>query len=214
MPSLEASLRNLKKARAAWRHAPRPWRSARESRVIKRLVWQWFMSSEPEKWSGRAVARWLDVSHTYVQKLVKGFEADPSEMQRDTRHHVPATFEHLRHAQEETRKQKERGWLRPMPRSRVAEFKIGDEVVRAVIPTKAEEERRQATKTTTNLLVPEYLAPHNLPLWAKGMPYYSPENPCDPLIAVKHEMEEQRGARSFRLRPRRRWRPGRSSLRP
>jgi hypothetical protein len=104
-----------------------------------------------------------------------------------------------------------RGWVREPCRWRIAEFKVGDEVVRDVVPTKAEE-RRLGVKTKTNLLVPEYVAPHELPLWAKGMPYYSTESLCDPRIAVKHEMEEQRGARPFRLRPRRRWRPGRSSF--
>src|SRR5215471_15528949 len=112
MPSLEASLQNFAKARAKW-HPPRPWRSYQETRIIKRLVWQWLTYRGPGKYSGRAVARWLGVSHTYIQKLVKQFTTNPSEMQLEARRHTPATFEHLSRAREETRKEKERGWLRP-----------------------------------------------------------------------------------------------------
>jgi len=112
MPSREASLRNLEKARANWQHPPRPWRSLGETRVIKRLVWQWFNSREPQKWSGRAVGRWLGVTHAYVQKVVKGIAADPSKMQREARFSGPATFEHLERAREETRKEGAYGRLR------------------------------------------------------------------------------------------------------
>jgi hypothetical protein len=137
----------------------------------------WLNSREPGKWSGRAVARYLGVSHTWIQKLVRQFSADPCGIERDARRHFPATFEQLSRAQDETRKQKERGW--PPRRWRWAEFKIGDEVVRAVVPTKAEE-RRQAAEASGRVLGPAYVAPHELPLWARGMPYYSQENPCDP----------------------------------
>src|SRR5215472_6401912 len=40
MPSREASLRNLERAKRNWR-APKPLRCNSESRVIRRLVWQW-----------------------------------------------------------------------------------------------------------------------------------------------------------------------------
>jgi hypothetical protein len=204
MPSLEASLRNFEKARAAWSHPPRPWRSAHDSRVIRRLVWQWFHSREPDKWSGRAVARWLRVSHTWIQKLVRQFATDPSEMLREIHRHIPATFEQLRHAQEETRKEKERGELRPPRRWRKAEFNIGDSVVRMVVPTKAEE-RRQAEIASGRIPGPADVPPHDLPLWAKGLPYYSPDDPCDALIAVEHAMQNGRTRPGFS----RRWRPGR-----
>jgi len=207
MPSHEASLRNLKKARAAWSHPPRPWRSAHESRVIKRLVWQWFNSKEPEKWSGRAVAHWLGVTHTYIQKLVREFASDSSEMQRESRYYGPVSFRELGKAQEETRQEKERGWLRSPRRWKVTEFKIGDEVVRVVVSTKAEE-RRKAEKASPRRLTPLYVAPHSLPLWARGLPYYSPDNPCDPLIAVRHAMEEEIRPRPFSFRLRKRWRLG------
>jgi hypothetical protein len=157
MPSREASLRNLEKARAAWSHRPRPWRSAEESRTIKRLVWQWFSYRGPDKWSARAVGRLLGVSHTYIQKLMRQFTIDPSEMQKDALRHSAATFEHLSRAREETRTEKERGRLRPPQRWRKAEFKIGEDVVRTLVPTKAEERRKTAEASGG--------APPDLPLW-------------------------------------------------
>ena len=114
MPSRETSLRNLAKAHARW-HAPKPWRSAQETRVIRRLVWQWFTYRGPGKWSARAVGLRLGVSHTYVQKLVREFVTDPSKIGREVRRSYLATFEQLNHAQEETRQQRDRGWLR-LPR--------------------------------------------------------------------------------------------------
>jgi len=125
MPSLEASLRNLEKARAAWSHPPRPWRSAQESRTIKRLAWQWFTYRAPDKWSARALARWLGVSHTYIQKLVREFMTDPIKIEQEVQSSYPATFEQLSRAQEETRRQKDRGWLHPLRRWKWAEYKIG-----------------------------------------------------------------------------------------
>ena len=112
MPSHEASMRNLAKARAAWSHPPRPWRSFQESCVIEQLAWQWFNSQQPGKWSGRAVARWLGVSHTYVQKLVRKFQLDPDRMRRNQAGLGPATFESLERAREFTRQYRERGDLR------------------------------------------------------------------------------------------------------
>jgi hypothetical protein len=131
MPSPETSRRNLEQARAQWR-PPRPWRSPQETRVIKRLAWQWFMDEEP-RCPLREIARRLGVSHTYVQKLVREFVANPNKMLRQTGHlkrgygmtsvsangrmQVPferrfATFEQLNEAQTMSRKMRERGWLR------------------------------------------------------------------------------------------------------
>lgn len=83
------------------------------------------------------------MTHTYIQKLVRGFATDSSEMERDARRHAAATFEQLRLAQEETRKQKERGCLRPRQRWKMAKFEVGGRVARVLVPTKAEK-RRQA----------------------------------------------------------------------
>jgi hypothetical protein len=195
MPSHEASLRNLAKAREKWR-PPRPWRSAQESRIIKLLSWQWFTYRGHGKWSARALGRRLGVSHSYVQKLVRAFTTNPSEMQRDARRHASATFEHLRHAQEETRKQKERGWLRPPCRRRWVSVKIGDQLVRTVVQPKA---------SSRGLRIPQ-----DVPIWATGASYYSSENPCDPLVAVQYVMQQRRESKQVPTRLRHwRWRPGR-----
>lgn len=82
-------------------------------RVIEQLAWQWFNAGEVRKWSQRAVARWLGVSHTYVQKLVRKFRADPDRMRRIQAGLGPATFEQLNRAREFTRQDRERGLLRP-----------------------------------------------------------------------------------------------------
>lgn len=150
------------------------------------------------------MARLLDVTHTYIQKLAREFATNPSQIERDAHGHFPATFEQLRRAQDETQKEKERGELRPPRRWRKAEFKIGADVVRTVVLTKTEE-RRRAAEARGCISGPTYVAPHDLPLWAKGMPYYSAENPCDPLIAVKRAIEESRKPQPVFAR---RWRPG------
>jgi hypothetical protein len=109
MPSLQASRRNLEKAKANWR-SPRRFRSAQESWVIRRLVWQW-LNYPHHKWSARAVGRRLGVSHTYIQKLVREFLEDPREAKRMAQSSI-ATFDELSRAQEETQQQKDRGRLR------------------------------------------------------------------------------------------------------
>jgi hypothetical protein len=136
MPSRESSIRNLEKARSNWR-APRPLRSVQEGRLIRRIVWQWSNSESPEKSSGRAVARWLGVSHTWIQKLLREFALDPSKMQREERLRGSATIAQLSRARELTRDQKACGWLREPNRWKRAEYKVGDHVVRVVVPTKA-----------------------------------------------------------------------------
>jgi hypothetical protein len=206
MPSLEASLRNLEKARAAWSHPPRPWRSDQETRVIKRLVWQWFTYRGPDKWSARGLARWLGVSHTYIQKLVRRFRTDPSEMQRDALRHTAATFEHLSRAREETRQEKERGWLRGPRRFKLVRFTYQDSKMKAMVPTESEKRRREA-EASGRPLGPVYIPFHELPLWARGIPYYSEKRPCNALVAVNYAMQQKRGSTPVWFA--RRWRPGR-----
>jgi hypothetical protein len=53
----EARQRNIRKARAARKREPLPWRSGLESRVIEQLIWQWWLSVEPRKWPAYRVAR-------------------------------------------------------------------------------------------------------------------------------------------------------------
>lgn len=146
MPSRETSRQNLAKANANGRK-PRLWRSLAESQTIQRLVWQWYIDQGP-RCSRRELARRIGVSHTWVQKLVRefaaywpvplleGFFADGRlQMPRDR--YPLATFEQLRAAQWETQKLRERGLLRGPRRWKLAEFKIGDNFVRALVPTKA-----------------------------------------------------------------------------
>jgi hypothetical protein len=175
MPSPDASRRNLEKARARGR-APRPWRSTQETGVIRRLVWQWFTYRGPGKWSGRTVARYLGVSHTYIQKLVREFLVDSSKITREVRRSYPATFEQLNRAQRESREQKARGCLRPPRRCRLATLKLGDQIVRVVVPTKVGEVPRART----------IQVPHEVPIWATEITYRAAEAPPDPFIAAKY----------------------------
>ena len=110
MPSYESSMRNLARARKRWRR-PRAWRSSRESHMIRRFAFQWFTCRDSTRPSGRAWARALNVSHTWLQKLVRGFVADPSEMRRQQTGGDPKGAE-LTRAQAETRLMRERGELR------------------------------------------------------------------------------------------------------
>jgi hypothetical protein len=113
MGTYSAAMANLDKAMLHWRR-PRPWRSQAESAVIKRLVWLWFNHRGPgqTRESIHGVARALGISRSYVQKLVRMFERDPSEMQREDRRHGPANIAQLVHAKAETKRQKECGLLR------------------------------------------------------------------------------------------------------
>jgi hypothetical protein len=114
MPSRESSLRNLEKARAKWR-PPRPWRSPDESRAIRRYVFLWY-TGRGKKPSGRAWARQLGVSHTWLQKLVRKFQADPSEMYREARRCGDPTYAQLTRAREHSRQMRDRGELFGGPR--------------------------------------------------------------------------------------------------
>ena len=114
MPSHEASMQNLAKAKAKWRQ-PRPLRSIQESQMIRRYVFQWLTCRDRSRPSGRAWARQLGVSHTWVQKLAREFQADPSKMWRLQRAGDPRSAE-LGRAQEYTRQMRERGELRSSSR--------------------------------------------------------------------------------------------------
>jgi hypothetical protein len=110
MPSYESSMRNLAKAKARWR-SPRPWRSNDESRIIRRLVFLWFTARDRRP-SARAWARALGISHTWMQKVIKQIQADPTEMVREVRLRGLATFQQLHRAREFTGRMYEDGQLR------------------------------------------------------------------------------------------------------
>jgi hypothetical protein len=116
MPSPETSRRNLQKAKAKWR-APLPWRSLEETRLIKALAWRWYRIKEP-RCGVRQIARYLGVSHTYIQKLVREFAADTRNVVQQQRDYGPATFADLGRAQEETAQLRASGWLRHSSASR------------------------------------------------------------------------------------------------
>jgi hypothetical protein len=119
----DARMKNLAKARRSPRyHPPRPWRSKEESRMIRRFVWQWLTCRDCSKPSARSWARQLGVSHTWVQKLVKQFQADPNEMQREALRESDPTLAQLSRARERTRQMRERGELRLSCRTKFVRF--------------------------------------------------------------------------------------------
>jgi hypothetical protein len=120
MPTYESSMRNLAKARAAWR-PPRPWRSGDEARMIRRYVFQW-LTARGKKPSGRNWARQLGISHTWLQKLVRKFMADSTEMWRLQVAKGDPKFGEFSRAQEHSRQMRERGELRLSPSAKRAKF--------------------------------------------------------------------------------------------
>jgi hypothetical protein len=72
--------------------------------------------------SGRVWAKKLGISHTWLQKLVRQFQSDPTEMWRDVRRRGNPTFAELVRAQERTRQLMESGGLRGSHVAVVAKF--------------------------------------------------------------------------------------------
>ena len=116
MPSREASLENLEKAMLNWRR-PRPWRSKDEAQMIRRLVFSW-LTSRGSKPSGRAWARALGISHTWLQKLARKFRADPTEMWQMQGARGDPAFAQLSRAKECTQEMRGRGELRSKRRGK------------------------------------------------------------------------------------------------
>jgi hypothetical protein len=121
MPSYESSMLNLEKAKARWRQ-PRPWRSSQESHMIRRFVFLWLTCRDPSRPSGRAWARQLGVSHTWLQKLVRQFHVDPGQMWRLQAARGDPKFAELSRARDCTEQMKERGEIRGSRLARVAKF--------------------------------------------------------------------------------------------
>jgi hypothetical protein len=88
--------------------------------MIRRFAFQWFTGGR--KPSGRAWARQLGISHTWLQKLVRQFRADPKEMWRLQAANGDPRFAELRRAREYTQQMKERGELRPSGRAKWIEL--------------------------------------------------------------------------------------------
>ena len=118
--------------------------------LIRSFAWQWHLGRGP--WcSGRALARWLGVSHTYIQKLTRTLSRNESDFLREVAYSGLPTNEGLRRAREESRQQRERGWLRTQRRWKAVEYKIGDTVVRDFVPTKP----NAATLVANNPFLPD-----------------------------------------------------------
>ena len=117
MPSYKSSIENLLKAVSSPRwHRPRPWRSKEESEMVRRLVFWWFTCRDPQRPSGREWARQLQVSHAWLQRLVREFEKDPSEMWELQRAYGDPTLSQLNEARECTQALKKLGGLHPRRR--------------------------------------------------------------------------------------------------
>jgi hypothetical protein len=79
----DASMANLRKARASCRyHPPRPWRSPQEMLMVRRLALWWWTCRDSSRPSARTWAKQLGVTHVWLLKLVRKFETDPAEVRR------------------------------------------------------------------------------------------------------------------------------------
>ncbi len=96
-------------------------------------------------WAKYRVARFLGVSHTWVNKLVKRFEADPDRMRRKMAAFAPANFEKLERAREETRRQQERGWLREPIRYRRVKVMLYGKKRKVMAPTRGNKQQIRHT---------------------------------------------------------------------
>jgi len=116
---LAIALRNLAKARNSpqW-HPPRPWRSKEESEIVRRYAFWWFTCRDPRRPSCRAWAKQLGISHTWLQKLVQEFEADPDAMWQLQRAYGDPTLSQLNEARERTQELRKLGGLHPRRRRR------------------------------------------------------------------------------------------------
>lgn len=197
MPSREASLRNLAKARANWRR-PRPWRSRAEGRLIRMFAWQWLLGRGP-LCSGRALADWLGVSHTYIQKLSRTLPRHENEFLREVRYFGAPSVQALRRAREESRSERDRGLLRTQPRLKRIEIRLGTNVLRGIEPTKP----NAATRAAQSQFVP------NSPRLSKRTD--APDYNAIHMWQLRVSEASDHTTKGFRrLRTRRRWRPGMS----
>jgi hypothetical protein len=84
--------------------------------MIRRFAFQWLTCRDLTRPSGRDWARQLGISHTWLQKLVRQFQADPSEMRRLQVVRGDPRFADLARAREYTEHMRERYELRvPLP---------------------------------------------------------------------------------------------------
>jgi hypothetical protein len=84
--------------------------------MIQRFVFWWLNCRDASRPSGRDWARQLGVSHTWLQKLVRRFQADPIKMQRLQMTKGDPEFEELSRGREYSLEMKRRGELRSSSR--------------------------------------------------------------------------------------------------
>ena len=72
--------------------------------MIRRFIFQWLTCRDRNRPSGRAWARDLGMSHTWLQKLVRRFQADPSEIYQEARRTGDPTFAQLTRARDYTQR--------------------------------------------------------------------------------------------------------------
>jgi hypothetical protein len=112
MPSYQSSMRNLALARARWRR-PRLWRSPTESIAIQRLVYLWLTCRDRQRPSGRAWARGLGISHTWLQMLVREFGKEEVRARFEAKQRLGTPrAEDLAKARIETERMRNKGLLR------------------------------------------------------------------------------------------------------
>ena len=88
--------------------------------MVRRFVFWWFTFRDRNKPSGRDWARQLGISHTWLQKLVREFAADPSEMWRLQVACGDPTLTQLNQAKQDTEQLRKEGEVRsPRRRRRV-----------------------------------------------------------------------------------------------
>jgi hypothetical protein len=79
--------------------------------MVQRCVLLWLTCRDRSRPSGRSWAKQLGISHTWLQKLVREFKADPRKMHRLQAYGHPTSAQ-LSRAKESTRQMGERGQLR------------------------------------------------------------------------------------------------------
>jgi len=106
--------KNFAKALSSPRyHPPRPFRSTDESHMIRRFAFQWFTCAG-SKPSLRSWAAQLGVSRTWLQKLVREFKEDPTEMLQAQAYEGDPRLSDLLDARERSEGMRRRGELRPL----------------------------------------------------------------------------------------------------
>ncbi|MFZ0639731.1 MAG: hypothetical protein WA020_02030 [Candidatus Acidiferrales bacterium] len=119
------------------------------------------------------MARFLGVSHTWVNKLVKRFEADPDRMRRKMAAFAPASIEKLERAREETLRQRERGWLRGPIRYRRVKVTLQGRKRKVMVPTQTTVTSGEWLVASKQRQMQQSAAPvryAELPAWASGLP--------------------------------------------